>query len=111
MDNQKASVSSKGFFQLQPNQTYSESASHALLGLFFYSCLMFTIPLLIFFGSRQVLEDYFSVEPPYSQLAPVIFAVLAVNVIIVAYVVKAFREEARERPQQPETMEERKKKE
>ena len=109
MDDGKTSTNSKGFFQLQQNQTYSESASTALLGLFGYSCLMFTIPLLVFFGSRQVLEDYFQLEPPYSQLAPVILAVFVVNLIIIAYVIKAFREEAKERPQ--ETMEERKKKE
>ena len=100
---------SRGYFQLEPKQTYSESASHALLGLFFYSCLMFTLPLLVFFGSKQVLEDYFQLQPPYSQLAPIILAVVVVNIIIVAYVVKAFKEEAKERPKT--TMEERKKKE
>ena len=36
-----------------------------------------------------MLEDYSLVEPPYSQLAPVILHVLVVNVIIVTYVVKA----------------------
>ena len=70
---------------------------------------MFTLPLLVFFGSKQVLEDYFQLQPPYSQLAPIILAVVVVNIIIVAYVVKAFKEEAKERPKT--TMEERKKKE
>ena len=97
---------SRGYFQLEPKQTYSESASHALLGLFFYSCLMFILPLLVFFGSQQLLQ------PPYSHVAPIILAVVVVNIIIAAYVVKAFKEEAKERPKSiMRIMEERKKKE
>ena len=102
---------SKEFFQLEPNQKYSESASHALLGLFLFSCLMLTIPLLVFFGSKQILEEHFLIDPPYSQVAPIILAVVAVNIIIVAYVVKAFKEEAKERARESFTIEERKKKE
>ena len=37
------------------------------------------------------MEDSFDFAPPTSVLAPAIMAVAAVNVIIVAYVVKAFR--------------------
>jgi len=102
---------SKGYFQLEPNQNYSESASHALLGLFLFSCLMFTIPLLVFFGSKQILEEHFIVDPPYSQVVPIILSVVVVNIIIVAYVVKAFKEEAMERSRESITIEERKKKE
>ena len=39
----------------------------------------------------QVMEDSFEFVPPTSVLAPAIMAVAAVNVIIVAYVIKAFR--------------------
>ena len=37
------------------------------------------------------MEDSFDFVPPTSVLAPAIMAVAAVNVVIVAYVIKAFR--------------------
>ena len=37
------------------------------------------------------MEDSFDFVPPTSVLAPAILAVGAVNVVIVAYVIKAFR--------------------
>ena len=76
--------------------TYEESRSSALLTLFFYSCLMFTVPLGSFFVSKLYLEEEFGLEPPWSLLFPALVAVASVNVVIVAYVLKAFREEARE---------------
>lgn len=100
-----------GFFKLEPNQTYSESSSSALLGLFLYSGLMFTLPLLTFFFSRSYFQDTLGLEPPYSELAPAISAIFVVNIIIIAYVIKAFREHAKEKPSQPQSMEERKKRE
>ena len=99
----------KGFFKLKPNQKYDESSSNALLGLFFFSALMFTLPLMVLFLSRSFLEEYFQLEPPYSQLAPAILAVIMVNIIIVAYIIKAFRENAKEAPVDTRTVEERKK--
>ena len=99
----------KGFFKLKPNQKYDESSSNALLGLFFFSALMFTLPLMVLFFSRNFLEQYFQLEPPYSQLAPAILAVIMVNVIIIAYIIKAFRENAKEAPVDTRTLEERKK--
>jgi len=50
-------------------------------------------PLFVYFAAKQVMEDSFDFVPPTSVLAPAIMAVAAVNIIIVAYVVKAFREE------------------
>ena len=70
---------------------------------------MFTIPLLVLFLSPQFLTEYFQLEPPYTQLVPAILAVVAVNIIIVAYVMKAFRENAKEAPVEARTIEERKK--
>lgn len=101
----------KGFFQIEKNQIYNEASSTALSGLFFYSILMFTVPLLVFFFSRPYLEYLFNLEPPYSQLAPAILAVIAVNLIMVAYVIKAIKENAKEQPLDAKTLEERKKKE
>ena len=108
--NENEGQANRGFFKLEPNQTYSESSSSALLTLFFYSALMFTLPLLVLFTTGGYIEQYFQLKPPYTQLAPAILAVVVVNIIIVAYVIKAFRENAKETPVE-KTLEERKKKE
>ena len=86
----------KGFFQVKPGQTYSESSNTALLGLFYYSMLMFTLPLLSFFGTKHILVNHTDVSPTYVQFAPIIVSVIVVNLVIVCYVIKAFREEAKE---------------
>ena len=109
LSNQQSQERKGGFFKIPPNQKYDESSSNALTGLFFYSVLMFTIPLLVLFLSPQFLTEYFQLEPPYTQLVPAILAVVAVNMIIVAYVMKAFRENAKEAPVETRTIEERKK--
>lgn len=65
----------------------------ALLGLFFYSGLMFTVPIGAFIGAKQILEDKFDMVAPYNQIGGAIAAVLTVNIIIISYVIKAFKEE------------------
>ena len=79
----------KGYFKTAAN---TETANKALLGLFVYSCLMFFLPIGVFFGSKQVLED-FQYEPPVSTIAPAILAIVTVNIVIILYVIKAFKEE------------------
>ena len=79
----------RGYFKTAAN---TETANKALLGLFLYSCLMFFLPIGVFFGSKQLLEDY-EYEPPTSTIAPAILAIVTVNIVIILYVVKAFREE------------------
>ena len=64
----------------------------ALLGLFLYSLLMFFLPLGVFFGSKQLLEEN-EYEAPVSTIGPAILAIVTVNIVIVLYVIKAFREE------------------
>ena len=87
----------KGFFKVKPgSSTYSESSSNALFGFFCYSALMFTLPLLSFFGSKHFFENYWDLSPTYQKFAPAIISVLIVNVIIICYVIKAFKEEAKE---------------
>ena len=70
---------------------------------------MFTIPLMVLFLSPKFFDEYFPLEPPYSQLVPAVLAIITVNIIIVAYVMKAFRENTKEKPADTRTMEERKK--
>ena len=79
----------RGYFKTAAN---TETANKALLGLFLYSCLMFFLPLGVFFGSKQLLEDY-EYEPPMSTIAPAILAIVTVNIVIILYVIKAFKEE------------------
>lgn len=86
----------KGFFKLQPGQTYDEAGSSAVTGLVFYSALMFTVPLLTFYGTKAILEEEFDADPPWNLLFPAILSIASVNIIIVLYVYKAFQENKRE---------------
>ena len=87
----------RGFFQLQPGQTYDESRSSALSGLLKYSFLMFTLPLLTFFGVQHfIAEEYPDLGQPWTMLWPALCSIMAVNLIIVLYVIKAFKEDRKE---------------
>jgi len=86
---QSSGKSLRGFFKTAANE---ETAGKALLGLLLYSMLMFFLPIGVFFGSKQLLEDW-EYEPPVSTIAPAILAIFTVNIVIVLYVIKAFREE------------------
>jgi hypothetical protein len=79
-----------GFFKTGKDE---ETGSSALLGLTLYSFVLLFFPIFVYFGAKQVLEDSFDFVPPNSVLAPAILAIASVNVVIVAYVIKAFREE------------------
>ena len=54
---------------------------------------MFTLPVAAFFGARQVLSEEFELKPPMDQLGAAIASVVVVNLIIFAYIRKAFKEE------------------
>ena len=79
----------KGFFKTVANE---ETAGSALLGLLLYSLTIFFLPLVVYFLSKDVLESY-DYRAPVSTIAPAILAIATVNLVIVAYVIKAFREE------------------
>ena len=68
----------------------------ALWGLFLYSALMFTSPVIVYFGAKNIAETHFEAEPPWSLLGPAIAAVATANGVIVLYVMKAFRESSME---------------
>ena len=53
-DQQQQQEGAKSFYKTAPGQTYSETGTSAISGLFFYSFLMFTLPLIVFFGLQQV---------------------------------------------------------
>ena len=87
----------KGFFKLQPGQTYDESRSSALSGLLLYSFLMFTLPLITFFGAQEFINnEYPDLGQPWNVLWPALGSIIMVNVIIVLYVIKAFKEDKKE---------------
>ena len=57
-----------------------------------YSCIILFVPIFIYFGAKQALEDW-SYTPPTTVIAPAIMSIASVNIVIVLYVFKAFREE------------------
>ena len=85
----------KGFFK-SSDRTYEESNPSALSGLLIYSAFMFILPLLVFYGSKKILEEEYDFEPPWNLLAPAILAIATVNLTIVFYVCKALNEEKKE---------------
>lgn len=70
--------------------------SDALWGLFLYSALMFTSPVIVYFGAKNIAETHFEAEPPWSLLGPALAAVATANGVIVLYIMKAFRESSKE---------------
>jgi len=91
--NESVSKSDKtrGFFKTSERE---ETGGNALLGLLMYSLILLFVPLFIYFGAKQALEDN-GYEPPTSTIAPAIMAIGSVNIVIVLYVIKAFKEEGR----------------
>ena len=90
---------------------YEETSGSALLNLFLFSGLMFTLPIATFFLSKQWLEENYVLERPYNLLAPAILSIVLVNIIIVLYVCKAYRIDAKEWAAKRKPIEERKKRE
>lgn len=83
------SGASKGYFKTGEKE---ETSGNALLGLLVYSFMILFAPIFVFFGAKQALEDN-GYEPPTTTIAPAIMAIACVNIVIVLYVIKAFREE------------------
>ena len=88
---EESGTKAKGFFKTVANE---ETSGSALLGLLLYSLMIFFLPLGVYFLSKQLLEDH-DYRPPVTLIAPAIMAIATVNLVIVAYVVKAFREESK----------------
>lgn len=70
----------------------SKESAFALLWFFVYSCAMFTIPFVAFYGTRHILLTKFDLETFTITCGSVIAAVVTVNLIIVLYAIKAFRD-------------------
>ena len=83
---------SKEFFQTPADE---ETSSSAIFGLIFYSFLLLTAPILVLFLTKKVLEEEFLMDPTHSSIGGAIAAIFTVNVVIVMYVRKAFREESK----------------
>lgn len=80
----------KGFYQ---SENYSRSSSSALCTLFLFSIAMFTLPFAAYYGTIDALDKYWNIPFSQSYIYGVMAAVLAVNLIIAAYIVKAIRED------------------
>lgn len=70
----------------------SKQASSALLGLLFYSILMFTLPFGAFFGTQHLFRIYSDFSEFAITSLSVASAVVTVYVIIFLYVHKAYKE-------------------
>ncbi|XP_041771739.1 uncharacterized protein LOC121593467 [Anopheles merus] len=82
---------------------HSRQAAFAILWLLVYSFAMFTLPFGAFYGTRHVLADRFQIEGFPNTCGSVLAAVVTVNVIIMLYAFRGFREveeEDRERSKQ-----------
>ena len=93
----------------EPFANNEESESSALISLFFYSILMFTVPLGGFVTVKQYLEQNLNLGQSYNLLVPIIVAVILVNLIIMLYILRAFRENAKDQSFKARPIEERKK--
>lgn len=70
----------------------SKQAANALVGLLFYSFLMFTLPFGSFFGTRYLLQHYTDVSDFGVTALSVSSAVITVYIIIALYAYKAYNE-------------------
>ena len=92
-----------------PAPIHGETESSALLGLFFYSILMFTVPFGGYMATKHYLEQNLLLDKIYNLVIPIIVAVMLVNLIIVMYVFRAFREDKNDNVLSNRPIEERKK--
>lgn len=72
---------------------HTRQATAAILVLLFFSTLMFSLPFGVFFGIQHVLKVYFDITGFQNTVASVLGAVVTVNLIIVAYVYYAYKEQ------------------
>lgn len=71
---------------------HNRQAAFSLLYLFAFSVMMFTLPFAAFFGVKNYLNEHMQVTEFQNTFYSVLASVLAVNLIIVAYAVVAYRE-------------------
>uniref|UniRef100_A0A182PYU5 Vacuolar ATPase assembly integral membrane protein VMA21 homolog n=1 Tax=Anopheles epiroticus TaxID=199890 RepID=A0A182PYU5_9DIPT len=71
---------------------HSRQAAFAILWLLVYSFAMFTLPFGAFYGTRYVLAEQFAIEGFPNTCGSVLAAVVTVNVIIMLYAFRGFRE-------------------
>ncbi|XP_059620124.1 vacuolar ATPase assembly integral membrane protein VMA21 [Phlebotomus argentipes] len=74
----------------------NRETSMALLTLFFFSVLMFTLPFGAFYGMRDLLENRFHIEGFENTCWSVLAAVITVNFVIVMFVYVAYRDTTKE---------------
>lgn len=80
-------------FDPKTEREISKQATSALLLLFFYSVLMFTLPFGAFFGTRHYLFTYTDYSEFAATSLAVISSVITIYVIIGLYAWQAYREQ------------------
>lgn len=81
----------------------SKQSAFALFWLFMYSVAMFTFPFAAFFGTRHILQTKYNLDAFTITCSSVIAAVLTVNLIIVMYAIKGYREVEEDKPENPDS--------
>ena len=107
-ENLQPNMASQDNIRSKPSSN-EETESSALLALFFYSILMFTVPFGGYMAVKHYLEQNFQLGYIYNLVLPIIVGVILVNVIIMMYVFRAFREDEKDRLITNRPIEERKK--
>lgn len=69
----------------------------ALFWLLVFSSAMFTLPFGAFFLVRHYAQEYFELDVFAVNCCSVLAAVMTVNLVIVAYAIKGFREVEKEK--------------
>ncbi|KAK9873150.1 hypothetical protein WA026_021383 [Henosepilachna vigintioctopunctata] len=75
-----------------PLPVHKAQANKAILLLLFFSFLMVSLPFLVFFATKNILQDY-NITGFNNVVWSVSAAVLTVNLIIAGYVYIAFKEQ------------------
>lgn len=75
-----------------PLVSESRQAALALGNLFLYSVAMFTLPFVAFFAVQHIMTEYTPNNRFVQNVWAVVAAVIVVNMVIFAYVYKAYHE-------------------
>lgn len=70
----------------------SKQAASALLYLFFYSILMFTLPFGAFFGTGYILREHTELSDFATTSLSVTSSVITIYIIIACYAIKGYNE-------------------
>ena len=69
--------------------------NEVLLKLLLHSIAMFSFPFITYYMTKKYLEEAYDIPDTKSYIYGLIAAVVVVHIIIVSYIIQAFKEESR----------------